>query len=164
MISGVLRRNQSRSSNGHGIDTPMGHPRPGNGGRSISGPTTIDWCRWFGLDRCNGHGLKVRPRDRGTPCLLRVHGAARFGSSSSSPIWPKQCTGAFDRPCEGARRRYFGLGWRSGRTLCRRDAVRTDGVRWARLGRRQTSLQLARRPRRPDRRPQRFQIPSLRSF
>ena len=64
MISNESRRNQSRSINGHGIDAPMGHPRPGNGGRSTPGPTTIDRRRGFDLDRCNGHGLKVRPPDR----------------------------------------------------------------------------------------------------
>ena len=42
--------------------------------RSTPWPTTMDRRRWFGLDRCNGRGLKIRPRDRGTPgtpCLLR---------------------------------------------------------------------------------------------
>ena len=39
------------------------------------------------ISASNGHGLKVPPPDRGTPCLLRVLGAAQFGSSSS-PTWP----------------------------------------------------------------------------
>ena len=37
VISGVLRRNRSRSREGHGIDAPIVHPRPGNGGRSTPG-------------------------------------------------------------------------------------------------------------------------------
>ncbi|EJK69948.1 hypothetical protein THAOC_08745, partial [Thalassiosira oceanica] len=35
-------------------------------GRSTPGPTARDRRRWFGLDRCNGHGLKARPGHRGT--------------------------------------------------------------------------------------------------
>ena len=75
----------------HGTDAPVAHPRPGYCSRSTPGPTAVYQRRWFGLDRCNGHGLKVRPPDRGTPCLLRVcttqHDLApprrRYGRSSA---------------------------------------------------------------------------------
>ncbi|EJK64492.1 hypothetical protein THAOC_14767, partial [Thalassiosira oceanica] len=56
----------------HGTDAPMAHPRPGYRSRSTPGPTAVDRRRWFGLDRCNGHGLKARPGHRGTSCLHRV--------------------------------------------------------------------------------------------
>ncbi|EJK68991.1 hypothetical protein THAOC_09795, partial [Thalassiosira oceanica] len=71
----------------HGTDAPMAHSRPGYRSRSIPGPTAVDRRRWFGLDRCNGHGLKARP---GAPEAHRActayNNGARFGSSSS-PIW-----------------------------------------------------------------------------
>ena len=56
----------------HGTDAPMAHPQPGYRSRSTPGPTAVDRRRWFGLDRCNGHGLKARPGHRGTSCLHRV--------------------------------------------------------------------------------------------
>ena len=132
----MLRRNQSRLSNGHGIDAPMVHPRPGNGGRSTPGPTTIDRRRCFGLDRCNGHGLKVRPPDPGTPCLLRVHDAARFGSSSLRIYGRSSARGPsidLEREPDAATSVSDGA---VDAHLCRRDEVRAvyDGPDWVEGG------------------------------
>ncbi|EJK50318.1 hypothetical protein THAOC_30733 [Thalassiosira oceanica] len=144
----------------HGTYAPVAHPRPGYRSRSTPGPTAVDRRRWFGLDWCNGHGLKARPEHRGTSCLHRVQQRSTIWLFLFADMVVAVHGGheAMNRPRLGARRHYSGLGWCNGRTFMPRR--RTAGAAtMIRLSRRRTTLQLTQRPRRPDHRPRPLQIP-----